>query len=349
MDRFVSGVGVHPVHRACRPAEFAVTLVRPDRSTPRPETIVDAERRRFDLLALGEAMIEFNQQGERDYLAGFGGDTSNCAIAAARLGARVAYCTQIGDDVFGEQLLALWREEGVDTGAVTRIAGAQTGLYFVTHSAAGHRFSYRRAGSAASLMTPATPGLGLIGLSRWLHVSGISQAISSSACDTVFEALARARAAGTRMSYDVNYRPALWPAHRARAILIETLRDCDLFLPGIDDLRELTGLDEPRSLIDWSHDQGARRVILKLGSRGCVVSDGLGCFDLPAHPVQAVDATGAGDCFAGAAIARLCAGDDLLAAARFATIAAALSTLGYGAVAPLPCAADVTNILARRA
>ncbi len=323
-----------------------MTPARPGAPTFPSGTSADSGQRLFDLLALGEAMIEFNQQGERDYLAGFGGDTSNCAIAAARLGARVAYCTQVGDDVFGEQLLALWREEGIDTRAVTRIEGAPTGLYFVTHSPAGHRFSYRRAGSAASRMSPALPGLAQIGSARWLHVSGISQAISASACDTVFEALARARASGTRISHDVNYRPLLWPAHRARAILLETLRDCDLFLPGIDDLRELCGLDDPRSLIDWSHDHGARQVILKLGSRGCLVSDGARRIELPAHPVQAVDATGAGDCFAGAALARLCAGDDLLAAARYAGVAAALSTRGYGAVAPLPRTAEVAAALA---
>ncbi len=309
----------------------------------RPEPV--ARRRRFDLLALGEAMIEFNQQDARHYLAGFGGDTSNCAIAAARLGARVAYCTQIGDDVFGEQLLALWDEEGVDRTAVSTLAGATTGLYFVTHSSAGHRFSYRRAGSAASRMTSELPGLELIDSAQWLHVSGISQAISASACDTVAGALARARTAGTRISYDVNYRPALWQAEQALAVLVETLPWCDLFLPGIDDLRGLLGLDEPAALLDWSHAQGARQVILKLGARGCIVSDGNRSTMLPAHDVAAIDATGAGDCFAGAVLARLSGGDELLEAARFATVAAALSTLGYGAVAPMPRSSEVWSVL----
>ena len=70
----------------------------------------------FDIVALGEPMVEFNQAptDRRMYKQGFGGDTSNFAVAASRQGARVAYITKLGRDAFGESLLALWREEGVD-------------------------------------------------------------------------------------------------------------------------------------------------------------------------------------------------------------------------------------------
>ena len=67
---------------------------------------------RLDVVAIGEAMIEFNAARAADpdtFLQGFGGDTSNMAIAAARLGARAGYVTRVGDDAFGRQLLALWR------------------------------------------------------------------------------------------------------------------------------------------------------------------------------------------------------------------------------------------------
>lgn len=298
----------------------------------------------IDVVAMGEAMVEFNQQraDSASYRAGFGGDTSNCAIAAARIGARSAYLTQVGDDQFGDNLLALWQREGLDTGGVQRLAGGATGIYFVTHGSDGHRFSYRRAGSAASRMTPATIPTGLIESARWLHCSGISQAISASACDTVFEAIARARAAGTKVSYDLNFRPSLWPAPRALAIARATLAHCDLFFPSVDEISALTGLSEPAAIVQWSHEQGAAMVALKLGSAGCLVATRGGALrHVAPYPVQAVDATGAGDCFAGALLARLCACDDLPAAARAANVAAALSTQGYGAVTPLPRWADV--------
>lgn len=301
---------------------------------------MNAGTKTFDVVALGEAMVEFNQQPHGGaYLAGFGGDTSNCVIAAARMGAKVAYVTQLGDDVFGDQLMALWQAEGVDTRGVARVIGGETGIYFVTHGqdpGGGHRFSYRRAGSAASRITPAALPVGLVERARWLHVSGISQAISSSACDTVFEAIARARAAGTRVSFDLNFRPALWPAPRALATLRATLSQCDLFFPSVDEIEALTGLAAADDIVRWSHDQGARAVALKLGVLGSRVSCEGTVEDVPPHRVDAVDATGAGDCFAGAMLARLAAGDPLARAARAANVAAALSTRGYGAVAPLP-------------
>ena len=111
----------------------------------------------IDILSIGEPMIEFNQtrSGEPHYLQGFGGDTSNMTIAAARQGARAAYVTRIGDDAFGRMLMALWRTEGVDTRGVVVDRSAHTAVYFVTHGDGGHEFSYLRAGSAASRLSPA--------------------------------------------------------------------------------------------------------------------------------------------------------------------------------------------------
>src|SRR5512145_84698 len=70
------------------------------------------------IVSIGEPMVEFNQTGEKTFLQGFGGDSSNMVIAAARSGARTAYVTRVGDDEFGRMLLALWKREGVDTSAV---------------------------------------------------------------------------------------------------------------------------------------------------------------------------------------------------------------------------------------
>ena len=91
--------------------------------------------RAWDVVALGEPLIEFNQTqpGLPNYLQGFGGDTSNAMVAAARAGARVAYLTRLGVDEFGDAIEAMLRSEGVDTAAIQRDPMAPTGLYFVTH------------------------------------------------------------------------------------------------------------------------------------------------------------------------------------------------------------------------
>lgn len=298
----------------------------------------------FDIVALGEPLVELNQthKGQRQYLQGFGGDTSNAAIAAARQGARCAYLTRVGNDAFGQQFLDLWRTENVDTSGVQVDDDAHTGLYFVQHGPDGHAFSYLRRDSAASRMTPASLDGGLIERARFLHVSGISMAISTSACDTVFAAIARAQGAGVQVSLDSNLRLRLWPVDRARAILREAMRAADLFLPSMDDMQHLTGNDDPERTLDWIRDGGAPGVVvLKLGKDGSIIDDGRTRTPMSALRVQAVDATGAGDCFAGSLLARRCQGDSWEEAVRYANTAAALSTLGYGAVDPLPRAEQV--------
>jgi 2-dehydro-3-deoxygluconokinase len=304
----------------------------------------------FDIVAIGEAMVEFNQTGDADgrtYLQGFGGDTSNAVIAASRQGAKCAYVTRLGDDEFGRMCLELWHNEGVDTSAVGIDPAAHTGVYFVRHDDRGHSFSYLRAGSAASRMQPTDVPDRLLQNTKILHVSGISQAISASATETVRHAIAVARRAGVTISYDPNLRLKLWPLERARKVITATIPLCDQFLPSLDDVQLLSGLAEPREIVAWCHHLGARTVVLKLGRQGSLVSDGQRCVAVAAHSVDAVDATGAGDCFDGSYLARLAAGADAFAAARWASAAAAIATTGYGAVDPLPGPAQIQQLLAR--
>lgn len=302
----------------------------------------------FDIVGLGEPLIEFNQTrpGQPEFLQGYGGDTSNAIIAAARQGARCAYLTRLGADVFGEQIMALWRQENVDTRGVMIDDQAHTGLYFVQHGPEGHVFSYMRHGSAASRMQPEDLRHGMVERAAFLHVSGISLAISASACDTVFAAIERARTAGVQVCLDSNLRLRLWPVDRARAILREAMRLADVFLPSMDDMRHLTGHTDPGATLDWIRAAGASgTIVLKLGREGAVLDDGGARHVVPGMIVDAVDATGAGDCFAGTLLARRVRGDDWPAAVRYANAAAALSTRGFGAVQPLPTPAQVEAFL----
>jgi 2-dehydro-3-deoxygluconokinase len=308
----------------------------------------------LDIVALGEAMVEFNQTKNQPvdalpmYLQGFGGDTSNAAIAAARAGARVAYLSRLGTDRWGDRLMDLWQRENVDTTAVVRDAQAPTGMYFVSHDAQGHHFSYARAGSAASRMQVqdvAQHWGEAIAQSQWLHLSGISLAISASACDAAFAAMRHARTAGTQVALDSNLRLSLWPLDRAQACMRHAVSLCDLFLPSMEDMTALTGLTQAQDIIGWSHAQGAAQVVLKLGADGALASDGHQQRLVPGHAVQAVDATGAGDCFAGNLLARLSCGQSLWDATAYANVAASLSVQGYGAVAPLPQREAVLKVL----
>ncbi len=290
-----------------------------------------------DIVCLGEPLLEFNQSGEDgQYRAGHGGDTSNAAIAAARAGARVGYFTRLGADEFGDSFMRLWDSEGIDTSRVQRDPDAHTGIYFVTHGPAGHSFSYRRAGSAASRMAPQHVPQDYIAGARILHVSGISQAISDSAADAVFRAIEVARANDTLVSYDSNLRLKLWPLARARAVTHAAMSLCDIALPGLEDAREFIGRDDPETIADFYLDLGATVVALTLGEAGTLVATADQRARVPGIKVTPVDATAAGDTFDGAFLAEYLNTADPFAAARFANAAAALSTEGYGAVAPIP-------------
>lgn len=319
---------------------------------PRPGLSLSSEKT-WDLVTLGEALVEFNQTraGDPRYRQGFGGDTSNAAIAARRAGARSACLTRVGQDLFGDALLALWQAEAVDSSGVERDAHHPTGLYFVHHGADGHRFSYLRAGSAASRMdagwTAQGRPLALLRDCRMLLVSGISLAISPGACDAALAAMRLARDAGARVAFDPNLRLSLWPLDRARACMAHAVSLCDLFLPSLEDMQALTGLVDPAAIVQWGHAHGAATVVLKQGARGALAStwDG-GCTPIPGRPARVVDATGAGDCFDGNLLARLALGDALADAAHYANAAAALAVQGYGAVAPLPSVRQVRRALA---
>ncbi|MCA3798796.1 MAG: sugar kinase [Burkholderia sp.] len=291
-----------------------------------------------EILALGEAMIEFNQSqpGRPEFLQGFGGDTSNFCIAAARQGASTGFVSAIGDDPFGRLLADMWQAEQVDTTYVRIDRAAPTGVYFVTHGADGHQFDYLRAGSAASRYATGDLPLDALAAAKAVHLSGISLAISTAACDAAFAAIDHARRHGAKVSFDTNLRLKLWPLARARAVMREALRQTDICLPSWDDVTALTGANDRDAIVDVMLEHGPQVVALKLGKEGAYVATPIERRVVPGFTVEAVDATGAGDCFGGAFVARIVAGDDPFAAARYANAAAALSTTGYGAVAPIP-------------
>jgi 2-dehydro-3-deoxygluconokinase len=307
--------------------------------------------REFDIVSFGEPMYEFSQiPGKaREYLQGFGGDTMNCAIAAARQGARVAYVTAVGDDEFGRQMFHLWEHEGIDASAVKVDRDAHTAVYFISHTQSGHTFSYLRKDSAASRFGADDLPAGLLKSTKFFFTSGITQAISKSAREAVFAAMELARSAGARIVFDANIRPVLWRAEDAREVIGKTLPLTDYFLLSLEDAEMLTASVKPDSVLDWCEHAGAGVVVLKLGADGAIYSEAAGDRQkVGGFRVRAVDATGAGDCFAGSLMARLSMDDTLAAAVNYACAAAALTCTGYGAVDPLPRSEQVFELIGAR-
>ncbi|HEX2032166.1 MAG TPA: sugar kinase [Actinomycetota bacterium] len=297
-----------------------------------------------DILAIGEPLVELAAEEAgpleqvRRFRRGWGGDTFNCVVSAARLGASAGYQTRVGDDPFGRAFLAFCRDEGIDASPSRIDPTSYTGLYLIAFHGGRHGFTYYRRGSAASHLHPVDIDPDRIAQARVLHTSGITQAISDTAHAAVAEAVEAARRHGVLVSYDANLRPALRPVAFLRAVFEASVPQADVVFMSLDDVVHLYGAVAPEEAGRRVLDLGAGAVVVKQGQDGCLVgSEEEGFATCPPWPVDVVDPSGGGDAFAGAFLVEWALGGaSLQDAGRFANAVGALAVAGLGAVAPIP-------------
>lgn len=305
-----------------------------------------------DILSLGECMVEFFAEEPlaeaKQVQKAFAGDALNLLAAASRLGSSCGFLSRVGNDPFQEYLLNGWESLGIDTSHVKRVEG-RNGIYFISIYGQGEReFTYYRAGSAPSTMTPEDLDPDYIAQAKILHISGIAQAISASARATALAAARIANEAHVCVSFDPNFRPALWSAEEARAAAEELLPHVDIALPsGPEEAQQLFGLTTPQETADYLRGFGPYAVAVKLGEVGVYVSTEGGTGTVPALTVpHVVDTTGAGDAFDGAFLHGLVQNMPPLDAARLGVVMAGLKVRGRGAIASLPEKSEVEAALA---
>lgn len=294
-----------------------------------------------DILGLGEPLIEMVRMrdaidGRPAYVQGFGGDTSTAIIAAARQGGNTGYISAVGDDIFGAALRGLWAREGVvDTYVVTRI-GDPTGVCFIDPDPAGRRFTYARRGSAASLYGSEDLPEEAIAKAKVLHLSGISLAISAEMREAGLAAVKMAKSNETLVSYDLNHRPALWSVKEALEALASMVTAPDIVFASDDEAELLFGDKSLEAVADRFLEIGTRMVVAKHGAKGALLA--LEDKRVPIAPAASrpVDASGAGDSFAGAFLAWFVETRDPQLAAQKAAAVAAGTVSGLGAVEPIP-------------
>ena len=276
---------------------------------------------------LGEGLLEvgvFPGLAEEFLGRGYGGDAANVAVMSARLGARARLITRLGDDPAGRLLLEFWEAAGVDTTFVAVEAGASTGLYVNDRASDGaHAFSYHRARSAASHISPADLESVPIEELDVLHLTGITLEISVSAAATAELGVARARAAGVPVSFSVNFRSALDPDP---ARLAAAARSADILFISDDDGEALFGVRAPGELLEALGPRRGETIITR-GAAPARVVTAAGAVEIAPPQVEVVDTAGAGDAMAGAYLAARLAGADSYAALASGVAAASLSCL----------------------
>jgi 2-dehydro-3-deoxygluconokinase len=246
-------------------------------------------------------------------LLGFGGAESNVAAHLAEFGYRTGWASRLGQDPFGDRIIEGLQARGVDVSMVSRDSDAPTGVYFKDPDLGdGARTLYYRAGSAASRMAPGDSRNWPLEQTGWIHTSGINAALSASCSDLTHHLLAGAPAAGYKVSFDVNYRPALWSAETAGPRLLELANMATVVLVGLDEAETLWGCgtaDDVSALLP-----GPRHLVIKDSATEAVEfvredNDQQNVSRVPAHRVDVVEPVGAGDAFAAGYLAGLLRGD----------------------------------------
>ncbi|WP_205669146.1 sugar kinase [Amycolatopsis suaedae] len=272
-----------------------------------------------------------------------GGAESNVACHLVALGVPSRWVSAVGADPLGAALLDELAGAGVDVGAVRVDPERQTGLYLKEGDAAGSTVRYYRTGSAASAMGPdLLAGLDLTGV-RLVHLSGITPALSRS-CHDLVTALLRAPRDGRIVSFDVNWRPKLWPDGDGPRVLAELAGLADVVLVGADEAEALWGTGDPAALAERLGNPPA--VVVKRAEHGATLLENGTSTSAAALAVDVVEPVGAGDAFAAGFLAATLRGDDPRTRLRSGHLQAAATLLTHDDVAP-PLPADVVTRLLR--
>jgi ribokinase len=253
-----------------------------------------------------------------------GGKGANQAVAAARLGADVAFVGAVGDDDLGAAAVEQLAAEGIDVSAVARLPGVATGVALIIVAHDGENSIAVASGANAELDGDAVEAA----LGRLLDRDGGVVLLGHEVSDGAVLAGARAaRAAG--------WRAVLNPAP-ARPLPPELVGLAPLLTPNAREAAALAGEADPRAAAAMLAARTGAPVLVTLGAEGALLLDGDRRERIPAPTMEVIDATGAGDALNGALAAELAAGRALPEAARTAVAAASLSTRRAGARAGMP-------------
>ncbi|MFB3777322.1 MAG: carbohydrate kinase family protein [Bryobacteraceae bacterium] len=258
-----------------------------------------------------------------------GGNGANTCYAVARLGVPVRLLSVVGDDNYGDEMLAGLRSAGVDIRYVTRAWGASATTVALVKSDGDRLFLHKPGVCLYAFPAPVDFSPALIQGISCYHLANpfALPAFRQHAA----ESLRRARAAGLMTSLD-----AAWDSQgRWLQDLGPCLPHVDLLFVNEGEAHMLTGLTDPLESARMLNKAGARTIVVKLGARGCMVLSDGEVLSVPAFEIDVLDTTGAGDCFAGGFLAAIQRGLSPREAARMGNAVGALSVRRVGAVAGL--------------
>lgn len=280
----------------------------------------------WDVVCVGEALAQLSPPpGERlrtSYSASLhvGGAELNVAVALARLGFRTAFVSRVGSDPFGERVVDILKDAGVDDSGLLVDTQRPTGVYFKDYDGERTLVYYYRRGSAVANLTP-DDVLRFVERPVVVHVTGVLAALGPEGVPMLGALFDRAAAAGGTVSFDVNHRPALWGAEDAAEPLRVLAERAAVVFVGLDEAQRLWGAEDPHAVRDVL--PSPQRLVVKDGPRAATSLTRTGAMDVPAIEVAITEPVGAGDAFAAGYLAAMLDHQDERTALRWGHVLAA--------------------------
>lgn len=270
-----------------------------------------------DVVTLGEAMLRLSPPDSHrleqatSFDAKVGGGELNVAVGVSRLGLSSAWVSKLPENPIGRMVRNKAREHGVDVSDVVWSKSGRVGIYFLEFGANPRASSvlYDRAGSAVSTLAPGeVDWKKTFDGCKLFHVSGITPALSQSCADATLEACKAAKAAGAKVSFDVNYRKKLWTPEQANACLVPMMEFVDILITTEEDTAVVFGIREDsyqKVAVKLEEQFGFEVVAITLREDLSVLRNNWSAFayaggeffESAKYPCELVDRVGAGDSF----------------------------------------------------
>ncbi|MFV0406999.1 MAG: carbohydrate kinase family protein [Propioniciclava sp.] len=256
------------------------------------------------VISIGEPIVDLvttpaSPQDNLTFEAFPGGGAANMLAQVSRLGGATAMIGEVGDDFLGQHLLERMSGMGIDVAHVRMAPDKRTGTGFVHLDGSGERsfVFYRDTGRGGRLFTE--EDISLVQQAGWFHATSVTLGSTLQRTATI-RAVDAALTAGVPVSFDVNYRPALWEQPgEAHAIMLDCCRRAQVVKMSAEERDFLFGPVSNQQCAEQLHDSGVALVCVSLGSCGSFYSGAVGSAECPTARIHATDTTGCGDAFMG--------------------------------------------------
>lgn len=261
------------------------------------------------IAVIGECMVElFENEKTKEYIQTFGGDTFNCAVYLKRATpkAKIEYITVLGEDTFSQKMIKFFKNENIECNYIDLLKNKNAGLYIINTKNGERNFTYYRDSSAAKELFNTSLSLkiskDLLSFDL-IYFSAITLAImDKKARKNFFEVLKKARKRGAKIAFDSNYRHRLYDNEKeAKKLYLKALKHSDIFLPSIDDEKELWGEGIcVKDIIKKAKFLGCKEVVVKCGAKDIFYNKKKEIKKRKTNALKnLVDTTAAGDSFNG--------------------------------------------------